>query len=315
MPKIRHPEQRLKTASKHSLWPPGFSRVKKLTVAAAVSGAAAASVIWGLGTALIAPQLHPVARPPDFDAESVHITGPGHAIAGWWSDAGERQPVVLLLHGIRADRASMVSRARLLQLQGFSALLIDLQAHGETPGGEITLGWREAADVDAALEWISQRRPGSPVGVVGCSLGGAAFLYSSERAKPAAIVLEAVYPRAREAIENRLRARFGAAAPFLAPLLTMQLPLRMGVTAEQLEPIRYASELKGAVLVIAGRKDRYTTLAESRELYESMPQPRDMWIVEDAGHQDFLARDPAGYQTHAISFLRAHLQESKREGF
>jgi pimeloyl-ACP methyl ester carboxylesterase len=288
--------------------------VKKLAIAAATLVMAAAAVIWEIGTTLVSPQLHPVVKPAGFDAESVHIQGPGHSIAGWWSDAGERHPVVLLLHGIRGDRVSMVSRAGLLHAEGFSTLLIDLQAHGETPGGEITLGWREAADVDAALGWISQRRSGSPVGVVGCSLGGAAFLYSSQRRKPAAIVLEAVYPRARMAIENRLRTRFGAAAPFLVPLLTMQLPLRVGVSAEQLEPIRYASGLKGAVLIIAGEKDRYTTLAESLELYEAMPQPRDMWVVRDAGHQDFLARDPAGYQAHAISFLREHLLELQRPG-
>jgi pimeloyl-ACP methyl ester carboxylesterase len=292
-----------------------FGIAKKVAIAAAILPVAAAAIIWEIGTTLVAPQPHRVLRPSGFDAESVYIKGPGHSIAGWWSDAGERRPVVLLLHGIRADRASMVSRARLLHAEGISALLIDLQAHGETPGSEITLGWREAADVDAALEWISQRRSGSAVGVVGCSLGGAAFLYSSQRTKPAAIVLEAVYPRARMAIENRIRVRFGPIAPFLVPLLTIQLPLRVGVSAEQLEPIRYASGLKGAVLVIAGGKDPYTTLAESRELYKAMPQQHDMWIVRDAGHEDFLARDPAGYQTHAISFLRAHLLESEGQSF
>jgi pimeloyl-ACP methyl ester carboxylesterase len=88
----------------------------------------------------------------------------------------------------------------------------------------------------------------------------------------------------------------------------MQLPLRLGVGAERLQPIRYAPELKGAVLVVAGEKDRYTTLAESRELFEAMPEAREMWIVANAGHQDFLASDPAGYQDRVIGFLRVHLK-------
>jgi uncharacterized protein len=57
--------------------------------------------------------------------------------------------VVLLLHGVRADRLAMVSRAQLLTRQGFSVLLIDLQAHGATPGEAITLGYRESTDVVA----------------------------------------------------------------------------------------------------------------------------------------------------------------------
>jgi uncharacterized protein len=64
------------------------------------------------------------------------------------------------------------------------------------------------------------------------------------------------------------------------------------------------------VLVVAGEDDRYTTLAESRELFEAMPAARDFWIVAHAGHQDFLAKDPSGYEAHVISFLRTHLNNS-----
>jgi alpha-beta hydrolase superfamily lysophospholipase len=281
--------------------------VKKFSAIGALLIAVIMATIWWLGTAFIAPTPHRVSKPSGFNGESVRIDGGNHTVAGWWSDAGPTHPVVLLLHGIRADRTSMVPRARLLQAEGFSTLLIDLQAHGETPGKEITLGWREAADVDAALNWISARRPGSAIGVIGCSLGGAAFLYANGRGKPAAVVLEAVYPRLDEAIENRLRTRVGGFARFLTPLLTAQIPLRLGMKASQLEPIRYASGVKGAVLIVAGAKDRYTTLAESRELYDAMPLPRDLWIVPAAGHEDFLARDRLGYGAHVISFLRTHL--------
>jgi uncharacterized protein len=287
-----------------------MKRNRRLALFAAAAVGIVGATAWTLGTTLVAPASHTVTKPSDFDAESVRIQAPDHLIAGWWSDAGLGRPVALLLHGIRSDRESMVPRARLLQAQGFSTLLIDLQAHGETPGREITLGWREAADVDAALEWISTQRPGSEVGIVACSLGGAAFLYASHRDKPSAIVLEAVYPRARLAIENRLRTRVGILAPLLTPLLTVQLPLRLGFSVDQLEPIRFAHEVKGAVLVVAGEDDRYTTLAESRELFEAMPAARDFWIVAHAGHQDFLAKDPSGYEAHVISFLRTHLNNS-----
>jgi len=86
-------------------------------------------------------------------------SGAGHAVAGWWADGGAGTPVVLLVHGIRADRSSMVSRAQLLMRRGFSVLLIDLQGHGETPGKAITLGYWESADVVAARDWIRSTVP------------------------------------------------------------------------------------------------------------------------------------------------------------
>ena len=66
-------------------------------------------------------------------------------------DAGTGTEVVLLLHGVRGDRGSMLGRAALLQQHGFATLSIDLQAHGETPGASITLGSRESEDVVSAV--------------------------------------------------------------------------------------------------------------------------------------------------------------------
>jgi|SRR5215813_3988014 len=97
--------------------------------ALAVGGA----ISWRLGSQLIRPVNHAVPLPVGLPAQVVSLPGPGHAIAGWWLDQGANSPVVLLLHSIRADRSSMLSRARLLLGHGFSVLLIDLQGHGETP--------------------------------------------------------------------------------------------------------------------------------------------------------------------------------------
>jgi len=119
---------------------------------------------WLLGSELVRPAMHPVPLPIGFTAQQVTIPSQGHAIAGWWIDNHADTPVVLLLPGIRADRSSMASRATLLRARGFSVLLIDLQTHGETPGEQITLGWRESLDVEAALGWLKSRFPGRRIG-------------------------------------------------------------------------------------------------------------------------------------------------------
>src|SRR5450631_250873 len=152
-------------------------------------GAASA---WVVGSKLVEPANHSVPLPVGFPAQIVSIPGAGHSIAGWWVDKGSESPVVLLLHGVRADRASIVSRAQLLMRHGFSVLLIDLQGHGETPGEAITLGFRESADVVAARDWIKRAAPGRRIGVIGCSLGGASVLLAPPPSGFDAVVLEAV---------------------------------------------------------------------------------------------------------------------------
>jgi uncharacterized protein len=278
-----------------------------LTVAALLTGSA-----WMLGSKLVEPANHRVPLPPGFSAQTVSIPGVGHSIAGWWVDQGEGSPVVLLLHAVRADRSTMVSRAQLLIRHGYSVLLIDLQGHGETSGEAITLGFRESADVVAARDWIRRIAPGRKVGVVACSLGGASVLLAPQPSGFDAVVLEAVYPRISRAVENRIRIRLGPLAPLLSPILLVQLQPRLHISASDLEPIRFIGRLGAPVLVAAGSRDEHTTLDESRELFEAASTPKSLWIVEGARHQDLLAFDGAGYEEHVVGFLRKTLSSTEQ---
>jgi uncharacterized protein len=274
-------------------------------VAALTTGA---TLSWVLGSQLVRPVNHPVPLPAGFPAQVVSLAGPGHAIAGWWLDQGGNSPIVLLLHSIRADRSSMLSRAKLLLGHGFSILLIDLQGHGETPGAAITLGSRESADVRAALEWLKRTAPSRRIGVIGCSLGGAAVLLGPQPSGFDAVVLEAVYPRVAGAIENRIRLRLGPLAPMLAPLLLVQLQPRLHISPRDLEPIRSIARLGSPVLVVAGSRDQHTTLVESEELFAAAVEPKRLWVVPNASHQDFLSVDPIGYDSEVVGFLLEHLR-------
>jgi alpha-beta hydrolase superfamily lysophospholipase len=277
-----------------------------VAVPLAIAAVLLAGIAWMLGSKLVSPANHRVPLPAGFSAQTVSLPGVGHSIAGWWIDKGDGSPVILLLHAVRADRSTMVSRAQLLMQHRFSVLLIDLQGHGETPGAAITLGYRESADVVAAREWIKRAAPGRKIGVVGCSLGGASVLLAPQPSGFDAVVLEA-YPRISRAVENRIRIRLGFLAPVLTPLLLTQLEPRLHISASDLEPIRSIGHLGAPVLIAAGSKDEHTTLEESRELFDAASQPKSLWVVEGARHQDLLAYDGAGYEEHVVGFLKQAL--------
>lgn len=57
------------------------------------------------------------------------------------------------------------------------------------------------------------------------------------------------------------------------------------------------------MLAVAGSRDEHTTLAESTELFDAAAEPRQLWVVEGAKHQDFLQFDPRGYDAHVVEFL------------
>jgi uncharacterized protein len=117
-----------------------------------------------------------------------------------------------------------------------------------------------------------------------------------------------VYPRVAGAIENRIRIRYGPLAPVLAPLLLVQLRPRLHVSPRDLEPIRSIGRLGSPVLVVAGSRDQHTTLAESEELFGAAVQPKRLWVVTGARHQDFLTFDPGGYDSEVVGFLLEYLR-------
>jgi fermentation-respiration switch protein FrsA (DUF1100 family) len=273
--------------------------------------------LWGVGYVLAHPALARVgAAPPDLGAETVRIPrARGAPLIGWLARGAPGQGAVLLLHPLHGNRGVMVTRARFLHRAGYTVLLVDLPAHGESPGDRITFGARESDGARTALAYLRRAAPGERVGALGASLGGASLLLGP--GEPAAnsadaVVLEAVYPTIEEAVADRLRIRLGPLGPPLAPLLTWQLRPQIGVDAVELRPIDRVRRLRVPVLVIAGEADLHTTLAESRRLFAAAPEPKTLWVVPRAPHGDLYASAPAEYERRMLAFFGRYLRMSKR---
>ena len=262
-----------------------------------------------VGSILVRPALRSVGDVPKH-LPSVAVSFPsesGSRLSGWFVQRGEKAGGVVLLHGIRADRNSMMERARFLYDAGYSVLLFDFQAHGESSGDMITFGALEALDARAAVRFLRRQLPGEAVAAIGSSLGGAACVLGPEPIKVEALVLETVYTDIRKAVENRLRLRLGRAGQYLAPFLTIQFKLRTGIDLKDLRPGASIARIQAPVLIIAGELDRRTTLEESQRLFDAAPQPKELWVVPGARHVDLHRHSPTQYETRVLQFLRLYL--------
>ena len=231
---------------------------------------------------------------------------------GWAVDSKVHDGAILLLHGIRADRRAMIGRARLLNAAGYSILMIDLQAHGESAGERITFGHLESDGVVAALTYARSRWPNERIAIIGSSLGGASAIFAARRQQADAYVLEAVYSTLREATENRLKIRLGEPGYLLASLLLMQTRLQIGVPYQALSPVDRIADIQSPVFIIAGAQDKRTTPENSMALFAQAAEPKSMWMVEGARHQDFLAFAKDKYQKQVLEFLNKYIRAGKR---
>jgi dipeptidyl aminopeptidase/acylaminoacyl peptidase len=168
----------------------------------------------------------------------------------------------------------MVDRARFLRRAGYSVLLIDFQATGETQGDHITFGWKESRDVLAAIDFIRRTNPTDRVAIIGSSLGGVAALLATPPLNVDAFVLEEVYPTIEIATRNRMENYLSGVGRILTPLLLNQLQWRLGVSASQLRPLDHVGEVQCPVFIMSGEKDRNTRTIDTRMLFERARAPK-----------------------------------------
>ena len=265
--------------------------------------------LWA-GGLLVAPAMSTVGQPPD-DLGVEAVTFPSKfssTIHGWFVRGHDGWPVIVLMHGVRANRLSMMSRARFLAAAGYSVLAFDFQAHGESPGAHITFGHREAYDAEAAVKFVRGLMPSARVGAIGSSQGGAAALVGPRPLEVDALVLEAVYATLEEAVADRLVLRFGSLGRYAAPLLTLQIKPRLGFDPAELRPIRGIAAVRCPVLLIAGSEDTRTPLAESKRMFDMAPQPKELWVVTGAGHVNFHRFAGSQYEERVLSFFSRSLK-------
>jgi fermentation-respiration switch protein FrsA (DUF1100 family) len=253
------------------------------------------------------------APPPDLaGAEAVNLRDAnGLNLAGWFMPGRAGDGAALLLHGVRSNRLQMLARARWLQREGVASLLIDLPSHGESSGDRITFGRRESLGVEAALRWLRTRLPGEKVGAIGVSLGGASLLFAQRQPELDALVLESVYPTIVDAVQDRLSMRLGSVAGHaLAPLLLMQIPLRLGFGTDQLRPVDAIAGVRAPLLVASGTGDQHTRWPETEALFAAAREPKVLWPVPGAAHVDLHDFDPTAYEARLGPWLHAHLRKS-----
>lgn len=281
-----------------------FAGFALLTFTAVLTGS------WHAGTTLVQAEHHRIGTvPAEFNAQDVIFDSePGVPIHGWFHRGESHHGAILLVHGIRASRRMMIPRAKFLQSLGFSLLLIDLRAHGESGGDIITLGLHEANDVEAGLQFLRREVPGEKLGIIGVSLGGAAALLAPQPMGVDAVVLESVFPAIDQAVENRVRMRLGWVAPLAKYLLLWQIPARLHVFPSAIRPVDHIAQLGAPVFILAGADDVHTTLPESQQLCDAAVAPKECWWIPGAAHVDLHIFMGGEYERRVGGFLTGQLQ-------
>jgi pimeloyl-ACP methyl ester carboxylesterase len=251
----------------------------------------------------------PVGPPPSdfpYPIETLAIATPDEqTLAAWLVSADDKKKAVILLHGWGGTRKHMLARARFLREQGCTALLYDARACGESTGDAVTFGYRERADLLAALKLLKDRGY-ERIGCLGVSQGGATICFAAdELGGVRCVICESVYDDMTHAVDRRMRYYTGTPGWLGAALIVPFAEQRLALSIDDVKPVDHIAKLRCPVFVISGTNDTRAWPEDALRLFDAAAQPKQMWMVPEAKHED-LFRFP-GYQDRLLAFLKAHL--------
>lgn len=265
-------------------------------------------IIWLVGYTLGKPSPHQFKRTPDGAIDIEIPSQPNGYLSGWLFPVDEPIAAAILMHGIRSNRGQMLSRAKHLQSLGIMSLAFDFQAHGQSPGKVIGLGYLEASNAQSALAYLQSKAPGLPNIAIGVSMGGAAALLADPALNLDVLILEAVYTDIDKAIANRLEARIPGGR-ILTPILSGLIKLRLGVSSKHIAPIKHTDRITAATLILSGSADEHTTVEDTQKLYDALATTKSLYLFDNAGHVDLQAFDNDTYWSIVQPFIWEHLFE------
>ena len=274
------------------------------------------AALFQIGSHLLVPSQFPVGHPPlDLPLQEITFSNEsGLQLSGWLLKRDHARRGILLMHGSGQNRAIMVPRARFLYEAGYSVFLFDFRAHGESDGRFRTFGIGEHEDAEAAMALLKRETGVQQTAVIGFSLGGAASILGDAPLDTDAFILEAVFPSIEAAVANRIQLRLGSFLSWTHPLLSYQIPLRMGIPLNHLRPIEKIGRISQPIFLIAGANDQRTTAQESRTLFQAITaKTKQFWLVPEANHTNFHAAAKLVYEQKVLDFLNKALEETRLE--
>jgi dipeptidyl aminopeptidase/acylaminoacyl peptidase len=233
-------------------------------------------------------------------------TDDGVTLSGWLIPAGrETRAAVVLMHGYSWNRLPWLAGFVPWLQRRYHVLQFDFRGHGGSDDALITLGTLEQRDVAAAVHFLAGRGLG-PIALMGISMGGSVAIMAAPDLPVAAVVADAAYADLRNPIANRMREAGYPLVGLGARLVVGAASLRARVRLRS--PIRRAAHIAPrGLLLIAPSGDRTVSPEQSQRIFDAAGEPKELFIVEGAGHSDAHAAAPEAYERRVLAFLARHL--------
>lgn len=217
----------------------------------------------------------------------------------------------LLLHGYTGWKEELYPIGCWYQRVGYHVLVPDLRCQGESEGDFIGLGWIDHYDCLEWIDYILQQDPEAEIVLHGQSMGAAtALILSGDKNLPEqvkAVVSDSAYTDGYSMFADKAKEWMNLPAFPIVDSARLMLLLRGGYDLKDASPLDAVAKSHTPTLLIHGDKDRMIPVESAYILYDAATCPKELLIVEGAGHVQANYKDPEGYYGTVEEFLEQYM--------
>lgn len=203
------------------------------------------------------------------------------------------QPTIILAHGLQDRKTMLLHLVLAFHEAEYHVMVFDFRGHGNSEKQPVSVGPKEALDVQAALDWLESRGVADRVGGLGMSMGAAALVNTAvQDPRLDALVLDSLFA---EWSDTDFARDYRLSPDWLVP----------GVP----DPEMLVPDVRVPVFLIHGTADILTDVDHAHRLYRAANEPKELWI-NDSGHAWSSWTYPQVYQDKVIDFFNRALDHA-----
>jgi fermentation-respiration switch protein FrsA (DUF1100 family) len=214
----------------------------------------------------------------------------GVKLHGWLVPAPDARFTVVWFHGNAGNISHRVHNIGYLhRLLRTNVFIFDYRGYGQSRGTRFSLSEQATyRDGEGALAYLRSRQDLAHTRLVffGRSLGAAVAVELARRDPPAGLILETTF----STLKDVARVHY----PFV-PLFFLRT---------KYETIRKLPEIRVPVLILHGDRDEVVPLEQAERLYAAANEPKTLYVIRGASHNDTYVVGGTGYFDVWARFLK-----------
>jgi uncharacterized protein len=217
---------------------------------------------------------------------------------------------IIYLHGVSECKIVGLPITKVLYDRGYNIFLYDSRRHGDSGGKYCTYGFYEKHDTTTIINYLSSRSDVymGKIGLFGTSMGAAvAIQVAAIDKRIVAVVAESGFATLRTIFDDYQKRMTKLPWHYLRNIVIKRSEHLAHFKAHAVSPLDAVHDVHVPIFILHGTADDLIKCSYSERVYENAQQPKELWLIENAHHNDMAEIGGENYHRRIVEFFDRNL--------